>query len=79
MNENNIFLQEEQTNVSRPPGHGNNCHGHQTSIASGGSGHWYGDSCGCDSQPSASIGEWIPFLILVALAIIFNRNKFKND
>lgn len=44
MQEENVFVQSEQES-QRPPGNGNNCHGHFRSIQAGGHGHWKGDSC----------------------------------
>lgn len=78
MQEENIFILSEQQDIElmRPPGHGNNCHGHKQSIKAGGNGHWYGDSCGCDSlSPSVSINNYIPLLILIAIIIIFKYIK----
>lgn len=76
--EENVFYIEEQ-NYSRPPGHGNNCNGHNRSIQAGGNGHWVGDSCGCEGvTPSVSINAWIPLLLLVALITIikvYRRTK----
>ena len=76
--EENVFYIEEQ-NYSRPPGHGNNCNGHNRSIQAGGNGHWVGDSCGCDGiTPSVSINAWIPILLLVALIVIIKvKNRIK--
>lgn len=76
--EENVFYIKEQ-NYSRPPGHGNNCNGHNRSIQAGGNGHWVGDSCGCDGvTPSVSINAWIPILLLVALIVIIKvKNRIK--
>lgn len=73
MQEDNVFIIEENREQSRPPGNGNNCHGHHTSIANGGRGHWQGDSCGCDgTTPSANIGMYVPyFLVLVSFLIYY--------
>lgn len=74
MNEQNIFLQSEME--MRPPPHANNCHGHKTSIAAGGNGHYSGDSCGCDTfTPSAPIDGWIWLPLLVALVMIWKVRK----
>ena len=75
--EENVFYIEEQS--SRPPGHGNNCNGHNRSIQAGGNGHWVGDSCECDGiTPSVSINAWIPILLLVALIVIIKvKNRIK--
>lgn len=78
MQEDNIFIQSENEQSLRPPGNENNCNGHFKSIQAGGHGHWQGDSCGCDGQPSASINNYIPILLLIALIIIikvYKRNK----
>lgn len=76
MNENTFYISEQEYN--RPPAHGNNCHGHNTSIKAGGNGHWYGDSCGCDggTAPAASIDMWLIGLVIVAVVMII---KFKNN
>lgn len=34
-----IYINTESAQIPRPP-HGNNCHGHFTSISAGGLGHW---------------------------------------
>ena len=59
----------------RPPGHGNNCHGHHTAIANGGLGHWEGDSCGCfsGSAPTASIDMGVGLLIIVAVVLVLYK------
>ena len=68
-----IFINSE---ISRPPrpGHGNNCHGHFTSIANGGKGHTIGDGCGCDGMnPETNIDFIAPLLILSAFIIIVKQ------
>ena len=42
-----IFINTETSRPPRPD-HGDNCHGHFTSIAAGGNGHSVNDGCGCD-------------------------------
>lgn len=62
----------------RPPGHGNNCHGHYTAIANGGNGHWEGDSCGCfggSNAPSAPIDLIILPLLITAVILIRKFQK----
>ena len=55
---NETFYMEES---ARPP-HPNNCPpGHTIAIASGGEGHWDGDGCCNESNPTASISFIIPF------------------
>ena len=50
-----IFIYQENARPPRP-NHGNNCHGHHTSINAGGNGHSVGDGYGCDGMnPTASI------------------------
>lgn len=54
------------------------CHGHQVSIAAGGKGHSYGDSCGCDGlNPETPIDLITPILLITALTLIYR--KFKNQ
>lgn len=75
MNDNTFYISES----ARPPGHGNNCHGHKTSIAAGGNGHYPGDSCGCDGgvpAPAANIDMWLIGLVIVAVVMTI---KFKNN
>ena len=73
----NIYLNTEQKSRPPRPEHGNNCNGHFTSIANGGKGHSYGDSCGCDGiNPETNIDFIAPLLILSALIIII-RKKIK--
>ena len=77
--EENVFYIEEQ---SRPPGHGNNCNGHNRSIQAGGNGHWVGDSCGCDgspNSPSVSIDTWIYPLFAIAVLIILAFKLKRNN
>ena len=78
MQEENVFVQSEQES-QRPPGNGKNCHGHFRSIQAGGHGHWQGDSCGCDGQPSTPINMYVPILLLVALIIILKIQKRKKQ
>jgi len=76
MNENNVFLVEE--NQTRPPSNGANCNGHRKSIQAGGSGHWVGDSCGCDGvTPSVSINGYIPLLLIIAVVLIIKLTNRK--
>lgn len=50
------------------------CHGHNVSIAAGGKGHSYGDSCGCDNMnPETPIDFIIPILLLSAFIIIIKQ------
>lgn len=66
-----IFINPE---TSRPlrPWHGNNCHGHFTSIATGGNGHIVGDGCDCDGlSPESPIDFIISLLLISALIIIY--------
>lgn len=82
MQEENIFVLSEQQDIEsmRPPGHGNNCNGHNTSIQAGGNGHYRGDSCGCDGNtPVSPINSYIPILLLVALILIINKYKLNNE
>ena len=69
--EQNVFYLEE-LNSARPPGNGNNCHGHNRSIQAGGNGHWVGDSCGCDGvfAPAANIDMGVGLLFLAALFLL---------
>ena len=74
MNEENVFMQSEME--MRPPPHANNCHGHKTSIAAGGNGHYSGDSCGCDTlSTSVSIDGYLWVLIVVGFVIIWKFRK----
>ena len=51
-NMNETFYMEES---ARPP-HPNNCPpGHSIAIANGGNGHWNGDGCCNESNPTANI------------------------
>ena len=74
-----IFINSETVRPPRP-GHGNNCHGHFTSISAGGHGHYYNDGCGCDElSPETSIDFIIPLLILSAFILIYKKHeKFKH-
>ena len=68
-----IFI---NTEISRPPspGHGNNCHGHFTTIANGGKGHSIGDGCGCDGiNPETNINFITPILIITSLILIYRK------
>ena len=63
----------------RPPGHGNNCHGHYTAIAVGGKGHWPGDSCGCFDGGDAPTAP-IDFILLpLLITAVFLIKKFQNE
>lgn len=76
--EENVFYIEEQ-NYSRPPGHGNNCNGHNRSIQAGGNGHWVGDSCGCDGiTPTVSINMYIPILLIIVFIFVAKAHKKIN-
>ena len=70
-----IFINSE---ISRPPrpDHGNNCHGHFTSIANGGNGHNIGDGCGCDGMsPESNIDFIVPILLITGFLLICNKFK----
>ena len=75
-----IFI---NTKTSRPPrsDHGNNCHGHFTSISAGGNGHSVNDGCGCDDiNLETNIDFIAPLLILSAFVIIVKRKiNFKTS
>ena len=43
-----IYIYGEEERMPRP-NHGNNCHGHFTSISAGGNGHSVGDGCSCNN------------------------------
>ena len=65
-----IFINTETLRPPRP-GHGNNCHGHFTSISAGGNGHSVGDGCGCDGMnPETSIEFTTPFLLITGILLI---------
>ena len=70
-----IFIYQEN---AIPPrlNHGNNCHGHFTSISAGGNGHSVGDGCGCDElNPTASIEFITPFLLITGILIKTSLRK----
>ena len=68
-----IFINTETSRPPRPD-HGNNCHGHFTSIAAGGNGHSVNDGCGYDGiNPETNIDFIVPLLILSALTIIIRK------
>ena len=70
-----IFIYREEARHQRP-NHGNNCHGHYTSISAGGNGHSVGDGCGCDElNPTASIEFIIPFLLIIGILLIYKKIK----
>lgn len=72
-----IFINSETSRPPRP-GHGNNCHGHFTSISNGGNEHSVGDGCGCDDMnPETPIDFIAPMLILSAF-IIIGKQKIKR-
>ena len=57
-------------NNARPP-HPNNCPpGHSIAIANGGNGHWNGDGCYNESNPTANIDMGISMLLVVVIGII---------
>ena len=74
--EENIFYIEE--NANRPPPHANNCHGHKTSIANGGLGHWVGDSCGCDGLSTTVPIDFIIYPLLITAFAIIAYIKINN-
>jgi hypothetical protein len=74
-----IFLPTNSTisAAQRPPrpGHGNNCHGHNTAIANGSYGHSYNDGCGCDDlNPETSI-DFIMTLLAISAILLMLRSK----
>ena len=70
-----IYIYGEEARPPRP-NHGNNCHGHYTSISAGGNGHSVGDGCGCDGlNPETSIEFIIPFLLITGILLIYKKIK----
>lgn len=64
---NETFYMEES---ARPP-HPNNCPpGHSIAIANGGKGHWDGDGCCNESNPTANIDMGIFYLLIIAISFI---------
>lgn len=58
-------------NQSDRPPHPNNCPpGHTIAIASGGEGHWDGDGCCNESNPTANIDMGIFYLLIIAISFI---------
>lgn len=78
MQEDNVFVQSENEQSIAPIEYDRGCNGHFRSIQVGGNGHYQGDRCGCDGQPSVSINNYIPILLIVALISIIKiyRNKY---
>ena len=73
-----IFINTETSRPPRPD-HGDNCHGHFTSIAAGGNGHSVNDGCGCDGMnPETSIDFIVPLLLLSAFTLITKIIKIKD-
>ena len=70
-----IYIYEETARPPRP-NHGNNCHGHFTSISAGGNGHSVGDGCGCDGiNPETSIEFITPILLITGILLIYKKIK----
>ena len=70
-----IYIYQETERPPRP-NHGNNCHGHYTSISAGGNGHSYGDGCGCDGMnPETNIDFILPLLVISAIILIYKKIK----
>ena len=70
-----IFINTETSRPPRPD-HGNNCHGHFTSIAAGGNGHSANDGCGCDGlNPETPIDFIAPILLVTAIILIYRKFK----
>lgn len=68
-----IYIYREEARPPRPD-HGNNCHGHFTSISAGGNGHSVGDGCGCEGiNPETSIDFIIPFLLITVILLIYKK------
>ena len=73
-----IYIYEETARPPRP-NHGNNCHGHYTSISAGGNGHSYGDGCGCEElNPTTNIDFILPLLVISAIILIFKIKHYEN-
>lgn len=55
-----------------------NCHGHYTSIQSGGNGHFKNDRCGCEDS-TVSIDSFIYLSVGVIIALFLIIKNTKNE
>ena len=74
-----IYIYDETARPPRP-NHGNNCHGHFTSISAGGNGHSVGDGCGCDGiNPETSIEFITPILLITGILLIYKKLNYERN